>query len=385
VFRFFRRNKQEPAAPVEEQAPPAAPAIPETPPAAPAAPAVSAPAAPVAAPTPVAPIPAPLAPPRSAAQIDAEIQQVEREQRQKVEKSLQRTRRGFFSQIGELFAADEITPSLWDDLQDLLVLGDCGVETTNFVLDALERQVTRERIKRAGTAYTILKDLMAQVLEAPLQTHRPPWMDNRPMPRPYVTLVVGVNGVGKTTTIAKLTRFFQRLGNDVVLGAADTFRAAAIDQLAIWADRVGAPLVRHQPNADPGAVVFDSLTAALTRNADMLIIDTAGRLHTKTNLMEELKKLRRICEKQIPGSPHDVLLIIDATTGQNGLQQAKIFTEAVEVTGVVLTKLDGTAKGGIAFAIARDLGLPIRFIGTGETLDDLAEFDARQFVEALFE
>ncbi|MGI8588682.1 MAG: signal recognition particle-docking protein FtsY [Chloroflexia bacterium] len=318
------------------------------------------------------------------AQVEQEIAQVEQEQKQKVEAVLQKTRRGFFSQIGELFAADEITPGLWDDLQDLLVLGDCGVVTTNFVLDELERQVTRERIKRASTAYSILKELLVQVLQAPLNTHRPPWLDGGTMPHPYVMLVVGVNGVGKTTTIAKLTRYFQRLGSQVILGAADTFRAAAIDQLQIWADRVGAQLVRHEPNADPGAVVFDSLSLALSSGADILIIDTAGRLHTKTNLMEELRKLKRICEKQVPGAPHDVLLVIDATTGQNGLQQAKIFTEVVDVSGVVLAKLDGTAKGGIAFAIARELGLPIRFIGTGEKLDDLAEFDSRQFVEALF-
>ena len=197
-------------------------------------------------------------------------------------------------------------------------------------------------------------------------------------------LVIGVNGVGKTTTIAKLTRYFQRLGNDVILAAGDTFRAAAIEQLEVWAQRTGAPLIRHQPNSDPGAVVFDAVGSAVSRGSDILIIDTAGRLHTKTNLMEELKKLRRICEKQVPGSPHDVFLVLDATTGQNGLQQAKIFLDAVEITGVVLTKLDGTAKGGIAFAVARELGLPIRFVGTGEKLDDLAEFDPQQFVEALF-
>ena len=314
--------------------------------------------------------------------VDAEIAREERDQTAKVEQSLQRTRRGFFSQISELFAADEITPSLWDDLQDLLVLGDCGVETTNFVLDALEKAVARDRIKRASSAKTILKDLLVQVLDAPLKTHTPPWLTGT-LPQPYVMMVVGVNGVGKTTTIAKLTRYFQRLGNRVLLGAADTFRAAAIDQLQIWADRAGAPLIRKEPNSDPGAVVYDAVSAAISGSEDILIIDTAGRLHNKTNLMDELKKLRRVAEKLLPGAPHDVLLVIDATTGQNGLQQAKIFTEAVDVSGVVLTKLDGTAKGGIAFAIARDLRLPIRFIGTGEKLDDLAEFDSRHFVDAL--
>jgi fused signal recognition particle receptor len=371
VFRFFRRNRQEPEAPA---APPIAEAPLAPPPAAPVhvAPPPTAPAQ-FTAPAAVAPPPAPL---------QSAIEEEEREQTQKVEQSLQRTRRGFFSQISELFAADEITPGLWDDLQDLLVLGDCGVETTNFVLDELEKTVTRDRIKRASTAKDLLKDLLVQVLDAPLRTHRPPWMTGT-MPRPYVMMIVGVNGVGKTTTIAKLTRYFQRLGNAVLLGAADTFRAAAIDQLEIWAQRVNAPLIRKEQNSDPAAVVFDAVGAALQDNYDILIVDTAGRLHNKTNLMEELKKLRRVAEKQQPGAPHDVLLVIDATTGQNGLQQAKIFTQAVDVSGVVLTKLDGTAKGGIAFAIARDLGLPIRFVGTGEKLDDLAEFDSRHFVDAL--
>ena len=382
MFRFFRRNKQEPQAPEAPAVAPVASPVPPPAASAPVAAPVSAPAPTVHQAAPVAVAAPPVAPPPVLAAVDAEIAREERDQTAKVEQSLQRTRRGFFSQISELFAADEITPSLWDDLQDLLVLGDCGVETTNFVLDALEKSVTRDRIKRASTAKTLLKDLLVQVLDAPLKTHTPPWIGGT-LPQPYVMMVVGVNGVGKTTTIAKLTRYFQRLGNRVLLGAADTFRAAAIDQLQIWADRAGAPLIRKEPNSDPGAVVYDSVSAAMNGHEDILIIDTAGRLHNKTNLMDELKKLRRVAEKLLPGAPHDVLLVIDATTGQNGLQQAKIFTEAVDVSGVVLTKLDGTAKGGIAFAIARDLRLPIRFIGTGEKLDDLAEFDSRHFVDAL--
>jgi fused signal recognition particle receptor len=201
---------------------------------------------------------------------------------------------------------------------------------------------------------------------------------------PYVVLVVGVNGVGKTTTIAKLTKFYRDQGKSVVIGAGDTFRAAAIDQLQIWGDRVGAPVIKHQLGADPGAVVFDAMEAARSRGADVLIIDTAGRLHTKTNLMEELRKVKRIISKQMPGAPHEVLLILDATTGQNGLMQAKAFLEAAEVTDVAVAKLDGTAKGGIVFSIARELALPIRYVGTGEKITDLAEFDPRQFVQALF-
>jgi fused signal recognition particle receptor len=308
----------------------------------------------------------------------------QQEEQQKVEESLQKTRKGFFTQIADLFAADEITTELWDDLLDLLVLADLGPDTVNTVLDEVERRVTREHTKRTRDVYEMLKEELVKILLLPEQRKDAGTALDGPPPHPYVLLIVGVNGTGKTTSIAKLAQYYKRRGQDVVLGAADTFRAAAIDQLEIWAERVGVPMVRHNPGADPGAVVFDSVAAALSRNADVLIIDTAGRLHTKANLMEELKKLRRIAAKQMPSAPHDVYLVIDATTGQNGLQQAKIFTEAVDVTGVVLTKLDGTAKGGIAFAIAKDLGLPLRFIGTGEKLDDLAQFEPRQFVEALF-
>jgi len=193
-----------------------------------------------------------------------------------------------------------------------------------------------------------------------------------------------VNGVGKTTTIAKLAKYYRDQGKSVLIGAGDTFRAAAIDQLEIWAERVGAPLIRHEMGADPGAVVFDAVESAKARKSDVLIIDTAGRLHTKTNLMEELRKVKRIIEKQLPGAPDETLLVLDATTGQNGLQQAKVFLEVADVSDVAVAKLDGTAKGGIVFAIARELKLPIRFVGTGEKITDLAEFDARQFVHALF-
>ena len=306
------------------------------------------------------------------------------QEQHKVEESLQKTRKGFFGQIADLFAADDITTEMWDDLLDLLVMADLGPDTVNTVLDEVERRVERENIKRARDVTDILKHELVKILLLPEQRVDKGAAADGPPPHPYVLLIVGVNGTGKTTSIAKLAHYYKRQGQEVVLGAADTFRAAAIDQLEIWAERVGVPVVRHQPGSDPSAVVFDAVAADFSRNADVLIIDTAGRLHTKANLMEELRKLRRVTAKQMESAPHDVYLVLDATTGQNGLQQAKVFMDAVDVTGVVLTKLDGTAKGGIAFAIAKELGLPLRFIGTGERLDDLAQFDARQFVDALF-
>lgn len=309
------------------------------------------------------------------------------EQQQKVEEGLTRTRRGFFSQIASLFEVDEITEDVWEDLETLLIQADLGVDTTVSVLNRLKERVRTDRLKKPQAVYEALQDELVDVLLKPeraLQARD----GNASTPEeahPYVMLVVGVNGVGKTTTIAKLARRFRTQGKSVVIGAGDTFRAAAIEQLQIWGERVGAPVIRHQFGADPGAVVFDAVEAARSRGADVLIIDTAGRLHTKANLMEELRKVRRIISKQLPGAPHETLLVLDATTGQNGLQQAEAFMDVAEVSDVAVAKLDGTAKGGIVFAIARDLNLPIRYIGTGEKLDDLAEFDARQFVRALFE
>jgi fused signal recognition particle receptor len=256
------------------------------------------------------------------------------------------------------------------------------------VLERLKERVRADRLKKPAAVYEALQDELVAVLTRPERELQR--QDKAAVPeaeveaKPYVILVVGVNGVGKTTTIAKLAKHFRDQGKSVVIGAGDTFRAAAIDQLQIWGERVGAPVIRHQPGAVPGAVVFDAVEAARSRGADVLIIDTAGRLHTKTNLMEELRKVRRIIAKQLPAAPHETLMILDATTGQNGLQQAKVFMEVADVTDVAVAKLDGTAKGGIVFAIARELNLPISYVGTGEKLSDLAEFDARQFVRALF-
>jgi fused signal recognition particle receptor len=237
-------------------------------------------------------------------------------------------------------------------------------------------------VKQSLRVREILEEELIAILEEPAEIPLA-WQDEEDLPERTVILVVGVNGAGKTTSIAKLAHAFKRDGATVVLGAADTFRAAAIDQLRIWADRAGVRLVAHQPGSDPGAVVFDTLAAAERDNADFVIIDTAGRLHTKANLMEELKKINRIVQRTVPDGPHETLLVLDATTGQNGLSQARTFADAVGVTGIVLAKLDGTAKGGIAFAIAHDLAIPVRFIGTGEKLDDLAPFDAKEFVHSL--
>lgn len=310
------------------------------------------------------------------------------EQQEKVEEGLTRTRRGFFQQITSLFEVDEITEDIWEDLETLMIQADIGVDTTVVVLDRLKERVATDRLKKPSAVYAALQDELVNVLLKPerdLQARNKAAVPEAEVETgPYVVLVVGVNGVGKTTTIAKLTKFYRDQGKSVVIGAGDTFRAAAIDQLQIWGERVGAPVIKHQIGADPGAVVFDAVEAARSRGADVLIIDTAGRLHTKTNLMEELRKVKRIISKQLPGAPHEILLILDATTGQNGLLQAKAFMEAADVTDVAVAKLDGTAKGGIVFAIARELGLPIRYVGTGEKITDLAEFDARQFVQALF-
>jgi fused signal recognition particle receptor len=285
-----------------------------------------------------------------------------------------------FGQINTLFGGSEITDELWEDLEALLIQADVGIETTTDLLEAVKERVWREGITRPLEAQTVLKEEMQSMLEG----YAPSTIDN---PRLLtVVLVVGVNGSGKTTTIAKLAHFYQeQQQKTVILAAADTFRAAAIEQLKIWGERAGATVIAHQANADPGAVVFDAVKSGLARNADMVIIDTAGRLHTKYNLMKELEKLRSIARKQVHAAPHETLLVLDASTGQNAVAQAKHFKEAVDITGVVLTKLDGTAKGGVVFAIGKTLEVPVRFVGVGEGLDDLMPFDAAAFVDGLFE
>ena len=300
---------------------------------------------------------------------------------EQTDQALQRSRRGLFGRLGGIFSRADFDDDLWEELEEILLASDTGLATTNEILAQVRGRVREEGVKQSARVRELLREALIQTLERPRRD--PAAWERETLPELLIVLVVGVNGAGKTTSIAKMANAFKRDGATVILGAADTFRAAAVEQLKIWGDRVGVRVVAHQPGADPGAVVFDTLTAAESAKADFAIIDTAGRLHTKTNLMEELKKMDRIIKRNHPDGPHETLLVLDATTGQNGLAQAKTFAAAVGVTGIVLAKLDGTAKGGIAFAIAHELGIPVRFIGTGEKVGDLAPFDAHAFVDSL--
>jgi len=290
--------------------------------------------------------------------------------------SLTRTRNAVFSHIAGLLGASHVTAATWDELEELLIQADVGVETTLYLVERLRKRTRDEAILQAGTFQTVLREeLRALLPDSPSLNLGGRSLD--------VVLIAGVNGSGKTTSIAKLAHRYQRQGRRVLLAAADTFRAAAMDQLGIWAERAGVDIVTGPEGGDPGAVVFDALQAARARGMDMVIADTAGRLHTQYNLMAELRKVGRVAAKNAEGAPHETLLVVDATTGQNALSQARRFQEAVEVTGVVLAKLDSTARGGMVFAIARELGLPVRFVGTGEKIEDLTLFDADAFVEGL--
>jgi fused signal recognition particle receptor len=304
---------------------------------------------------------------------------------EKTEVALTRTKRSWFGRIAGILERGEIDEEMWLELEEVLLGADVGVKTSEKVLDRVRERVEQDHVRDMQIVRGILKDELMTILESvPLKGAL--WGDEvEEPPRPGVILVVGVNGTGKTTSIAKLAHLYREEGEQVVVAAGDTFRAAAIDQLKTWAERVGAQIVAHREGSDPGAVAFDAIGAAQSRNAAVAIIDTAGRLHTKFNLMEELRKVRRVIERRDPTAPHEVLLVLDATTGQNALIQAKAFSEAVDVTAIALTKLDGTSKGGIVFAICDELGLPVRFVGTGEGEDDLSPFDAEAFVDALFE
>ena len=296
-----------------------------------------------------------------------------------IREALTRTRQATFGRMATLLGATEITPELWDDLEALLIQADVGVETTGDVLDRARERVKREGLTRADKLKVVLKDELRAMLVAPQPIDLLEANDLR------VVLIVGTNGSGKTTSIAKLAAWLKLQNRSVLLAAADTFRAAAGDQLEIWADRAGVPVIGGQPGSDPGAIVFDAIQAAASRNIQVLIVDTAGRLHTKFNLMQELKKVRNVVVKARAGAPHETWLVLDGTTGQNALAQAKQFKDAVNVTGIIITKLDGTAKGGMVFAVSHTLDLPIRFIGTGEKLGDIAPFDPDAFIDGLFE
>ncbi len=274
----------------------------------------------------------------------------------------------------------EISEELLDNLEEVLVTSDLGINTAISLMETIRWKVSRNELSSPEKVYAALKDEIATKLAAAEQPLQMP-----PSARPFVILAVGVNGTGKTTTIAKIAHILRISGHSVLLAAADTFRAAAIDQLEIWAQRAGCRLIKHKPGADPSAVAYDAVQSAVAAGTDYLIIDTAGRLHTKQPLMDEIKKIHRTVKKQIPEAPHETLLVLDATTGQNAISQAKIFSESLSVSGLALTKLDGTAKGGVIVGISDMLKIPIRYIGVGEQLDDLREFSAREFTEALFE
>jgi fused signal recognition particle receptor len=296
-----------------------------------------------------------------------------------VSQSLEKSRQGIFGRISQMFASDDpVSDELWDELEEALIQGDVGLETTLYLVNRTKDRVARHGTKKAREAREMLKSEMVRTFQ---EFAGQPQVNARP----YVVLVVGVNGAGKTTLIAKLAhRYKDRFGKKVLLAAGDTFRAAATEQLETWAERAGVPCVSMGQGADSAAVVFKGLDAAIEQDVDVLIIDTAGRLQAKFNLMVELEKIRNIIRRKMPDAPHEVLLVIDATTGQNGVLQAKAFLKSAGVTDVAVTKLDGTAKGGIAFAIAQDIERPIRYIGTGEKIGDLAMFDAQAFVDALF-
>lgn len=298
----------------------------------------------------------------------------------RLKEGLDKTRHSFVDRIGDIVhRRTKIDEDFYEELEDAMVQADVGVTTAMELIDKLRLKVKERRLDDPAGLMPILKELI-------LETIGPaPGRIDVDAVSPTVVLVVGVNGVGKTTTIGKMAHLYKAAGYKVVLGAADTFRAAAIDQLEIWADRIGIDIIKHREGADPAAVAFDSLQAAKARQADLLVIDTAGRLHTKSNLMEELKKIRRVLERDMPGAPHEILLVLDATTGQNAINQAKIFCEAAGVTGIVLTKLDGSSKGGVVIAVRQSLGIPVKFIGIGEGIDDLKEFDPHEFVDALFD
>lgn len=293
----------------------------------------------------------------------------------KLREGLTKTRDSLMGRVDTLVKETrKIDEDFYEELEDILLMSDCGMKATTAMMDELRRRVSENKVKDADTAKQMLKDIMIEQMDIP----RPPlrW--------PMVMLVVGVNGAGKTTTIGKLALRFQNIGRRIILCAADTFRATAADQLTVWAERARVPIVKHAEGADPAAVVYDGIQSAKAQGADLLIVDTAGRLHNKKNLMDELNKMRRVIDREFPEADVRCMLVLDATTGQNGLAQARAFKEVCEIGGIILTKLDGTAKGGIALAIRQELEVPVWYIGVGEGIDDLQPFNAKDFVEALF-
>ena len=402
---FWRRKKEdefvslrlnEPA--VREEAPAAAPAKPEPEPLK----SVESAARPVEPPKPALQPPAKEAEPapvrprstfsssvlgldRSIEELQAQEAALEQEFSARFRRAVAATRESLSERLDTVFAGrKQIDDELLDQLEEVLIAADIGVPTTLGILETVRRGIARKQINDLDALKQAIKDELLNILQA---SERQGIASETTVPddiAPYVMMIVGVNGVGKTTTIGKLAQRIKAEGNDVLICAADTFRAAASDQLAIWAERTGVPLIQQKQGTDPAAVLFDSLKAAKARGSDVLIVDTAGRLHTKSNLMAELEKMKRVAGREVEGAPHETLLVVDAVTGQNGLEQARQFLKVAGVTGIVLTKLDGTAKGGIAVAIAKELNLPIRYAGIGEKVDDLVVFDPHQYVNSLF-
>lgn len=310
------------------------------------------------------------------------LDRIGKKDKQKLEAGLEKTRSSFFGKLNVLVRGkDRIDDEVLDDLEEVLVTSDVGVQTTVDIIERLQERVARDKYVSSSELHAIMREEIAGLLDDHgVDTST----DYDARNKPHVIMVVGVNGVGKTTTIGKMAHRYKETGAKVMLGAADTFRAAATEQLEIWAKRADVPLIKQGHGADPAAVAFDTLAAAVKREADVVIIDTAGRLHTKGGLMDELSKIKRVMDRQVPGAPHEVLLVLDASVGQNALRQAQEFTRSVDVTGLVLTKVDGTAKGGIIICISNEFKIPVKYLGVGEGIDDLQVFDRHAFVDALF-
>lgn len=308
-----------------------------------------------------------------------------KDKKESLDKGLEKTKQSFLSKLARtIIGKSKVDDEVLDNLEEVLITSDVGVETTLKIIDRIESRVARDKVLGTNELQSILKEEIAALLEENNSGSIGSIEFEKPENNPYVIMVVGVNGVGKTTTIGKLAHQFKNAGKKVVLGAADTFRAAAVDQLIIWSERVGVPIVQQGMGADPASVAFDTLQSAKSQNADVVIIDTAGRLHNKVNLMNELSKIKRVMEKVVPGAPHEILLVLDGSTGQNAFEQAKQFSLATDINALAITKLDGTAKGGVVIGISDQMRIPVKYIGVGEGMNDLQFFDKHEFVDSLF-
>jgi fused signal recognition particle receptor len=307
-----------------------------------------------------------------------------KKEKESLDEGLKKTKQGFFEKIGRAISGkNTVDDEVLDNLEEALVGADVGIETTVKIIERIEKRVAKDKYMNAAELNKMLQEEIEALLVSSPESKSYAFDSELPK-KPYIILVVGVNGVGKTTTIGKLAYNFKKAGKQVLLGAADTFRAAAVDQLTIWSERVGVPIVKQVMGSDPAAVAFDTVQSAVSKKSDVVLIDTAGRLHNKAHLMEELSKIKRVIQKTIPDAPHEVLLVLDGSTGQNALEQAKQFTAATDVSALAITKLDGTAKGGVVLAIANQFKIPVKFIGVGEKMDHLLVFDKHEFVDSLF-